>query len=115
MLLSQFAQLLDFGHYAPWLTKCFATNIPVFAGMLQHIDGSILKPVQPPPRGEREVGFYTRVFDESCDDPVMLTLRPFLPKLLGIWTPPLPSTDDRVHCKFNKLDYPMILHIPPLG
>ena len=56
--------------------------------MLQHADGSVLKPVQPPPRGEREVAFYKKLFDSSCGDPVLLTLRPFLPKFLGMWTPP---------------------------
>ncbi|CAK8673244.1 unnamed protein product [Clavelina lepadiformis] len=60
-------------------------------GMLQYMDGSILKPVQPPPRGEREVRFYRELFDPNCEDPVFLTLRPFLPKLLGIWTPPVPA------------------------
>jgi len=59
-------------------------------GMLQHLDGSILKPVQPPPRGEREVNFYRKIFDPKCDDPVLLTLRPFLPKFLGMWNAPLP-------------------------
>uniref|UniRef100_H2XWF6 Kinase n=1 Tax=Ciona intestinalis TaxID=7719 RepID=H2XWF6_CIOIN len=62
-------------------------------GMLQHMDGSILKPVQPPPRGKREVGFYQKIFDAECDDPVLLTLQPFLPKLLGVWTPPSSSLD----------------------
>ncbi|XP_002131926.2 inositol polyphosphate multikinase [Ciona intestinalis] len=60
-------------------------------GMLQHMDGSILKPVQPPPRGKREVAFYQKIFDAECDDPVLLTLQPFLPKLLGVWTPPSSS------------------------
>ncbi|XP_039274136.2 inositol polyphosphate multikinase-like [Styela clava] len=56
-------------------------------GMLQHTDGSILKPVQPPPRGECEVNFYTKVFNPKCEDPVLMTLRPFLPKYLGLCHP----------------------------
>nr|CAB3256567.1 inositol polyphosphate multikinase [Phallusia mammillata] len=62
-------------------------------GMLQHMDGSILKPVQPPPRGGREVSFYQKTFDSKCEDPVLLTLRPFLPKFLGMWNTSSPYTD----------------------
>ena len=61
--------------------------------MLQHADGSVLKPVQPPPRGQRELAFYKKLFEPSCDDPVLMTLRPFLPKFLGIWTPQITLTD----------------------
>lgn len=56
-------------------------------GMLQHADGSIMKPVQPPPRGECEVNFYSKVFDPKCEDPVLQTLRPFLPKFCGVCYP----------------------------
>ena len=68
-------------------------SILFLSGMLQHADGSVLKPIQPPPRGEREVAFYKKLFEPSCDDPVLMTLRPFLPKLLGIWTPQVPAVE----------------------
>lgn len=72
--------------------------------MLQHADGSVLKPIQPPPRGEREVAFYKKLFDSSCDDPVLLTLRPFLPKFLGIWTPsPAASIEIERPCSNCKI------------
>ena len=61
--------------------------------MLQHNDGSIYKPLPPPPRGKKEKEFYQRAFDEECKDPVLLTLRPFLPKLLGFWSPSVKPAD----------------------
>lgn len=55
--------------------------------MLQHVDGTILKPVQPPPRGQCELDFYSKVFDENTKDPVLLTIRPFLPRFYGEYCP----------------------------
>ena len=38
--------------------------IPVLAaGILQHPDGTVLKQLQPPPRGPREMQFYTKVME----------------------------------------------------
>lgn len=56
-------------------------------GMLQHPDGTVLKQLQPPPRGPREMNFYNMVFGSSCHDHVFLELRKFLPKFLGTWAP----------------------------
>ncbi|XP_069756786.1 inositol polyphosphate multikinase [Narcine bancroftii] len=56
-------------------------------GMLQHPDGTVLKQLQPPPRGPREMNFYNMVFSSSCHDQVFLELRKFLPKFLGTWAP----------------------------
>lgn len=36
------------------------------AGILQHPDGTVLKQLQPPPRGPRELEFYTMVSDVRC-------------------------------------------------
>ena len=73
--------------------------------MLQHADGSVLKPVQPPPRGEREVAFYKKLFEPSCDDPVLITLRPFLPKFLGIWTPQNTAVSESSKISSNIREY----------
>ncbi|XP_072883415.1 inositol polyphosphate multikinase [Hemitrygon akajei] len=56
-------------------------------GMLQHPDGTVLKQLQPPPRGPREMNFYNMVFGSSCHDQVFLELRKFLPQFLGTWAP----------------------------
>ncbi|XP_062927664.1 inositol polyphosphate multikinase [Mobula hypostoma] len=56
-------------------------------GMLQHPDGTVLKQLQPPPRGPREMNFYNMVFGSSCHDPAFLELRKFLPQFLGTWAP----------------------------
>ena len=55
-------------------------------GFLESNDGDLLKPVQSPPRGPRELTFYQKVFDAECDDPVLLELRTLLPRYLGTWT-----------------------------
>ncbi|XP_076830457.1 inositol polyphosphate multikinase [Brachyhypopomus gauderio] len=54
-------------------------------GILQHPDGSVLKQLQPAPRGPRELHFYAQVFDEDCTDPLLLTLQRHLPKYYGTW------------------------------
>lgn len=44
-------------------------------------DGCILKPVQAPPRGQREKNFYEEIFSSS--EPSHLEFKPFLPKYYG--------------------------------
>ncbi|XP_019636006.1 PREDICTED: inositol polyphosphate multikinase-like [Branchiostoma belcheri] len=56
-------------------------------GMLQHEDGTLLKPLQPPPRGQKELGFYQKIFDENTTNQDLLTLRLFMPKYLGKFVP----------------------------
>ncbi|CAH1247034.1 IPMK [Branchiostoma lanceolatum] len=55
--------------------------------MLQHEDGTLLKPLQPPPRGQKELGFYQTIFDEDTKNRDLLTLRQFMPKYLGKFVP----------------------------
>lgn len=76
-----------------------------YKGVLQHPDGTILKQLQPPPRGPREMLFYTQVTDfhfelcKSCkclvSDPKRSELRHMslfcrcmikTPKTRGCWT-----------------------------
>ncbi|KAB0407335.1 hypothetical protein E2I00_001299 [Balaenoptera physalus] len=57
-------------------------------GILQHPDGTVLKQLQPPPRGPRELEFYNMVYAADCTDGVLLELRKYLPKYYGIWSPP---------------------------
>ena len=51
--------------------------------MLIDNDGIILKPIQGPPRGEREVHFYQNLNKEDADD-VTLQLKTFVPKFYGV-------------------------------
>ncbi len=51
---------------------------------LKHADGRLLKPLQPPPKGTREVGFYEKV--NASDDPTDLEIRKCLPKFFGVET-----------------------------
>lgn len=44
----------------------------------------VLKPVQIPPKGEREVSFYERVFQDDEDQEDILELRRFLPHYYGV-------------------------------
>ncbi|XP_017319458.2 inositol polyphosphate multikinase [Ictalurus punctatus] len=57
-------------------------------GILQHFDGTVLKQLQPPPRGPCEMHFYTQVFAQECKDPHLLALQQHLPKYYGTWSPP---------------------------
>ncbi|XP_012301178.1 inositol polyphosphate multikinase isoform X3 [Aotus nancymaae] len=80
------------------------------AGILQHPDGTVLKQLQPPPRGPRELEFYnmvSEVYAADCTDGVLLELRKYLPKYYGIWSPPTAPNDlylklEDVTHKFNK-------------
>ncbi|KAL4640998.1 inositol polyphosphate multikinase-like [Arapaima gigas] len=76
-------------------------------GILQHPDGTILKQLQPPPRGPREMHFYNMVYAEDCSDPYLLDLQQYLPKYYGPWTSPGAPNDlylklEDVSLKFNK-------------
>ncbi|XP_057592900.1 inositol polyphosphate multikinase [Hippopotamus amphibius kiboko] len=76
-------------------------------GILQHPDGTVLKQLQPPPRGPRELEFYNMVYAADCTDGVLLELRKYLPKYYGIWSPPTAPNDlylklEDVTHKFNK-------------
>ncbi|XP_018414250.1 PREDICTED: inositol polyphosphate multikinase [Nanorana parkeri] len=76
-------------------------------GILQHPDGTVLKQLQPPPRGPRELDFYNMVFSSDCTDPKLRDLRTFLPKYFGTWSPPGSADDlylklEDVTRKFNK-------------
>nr|XP_040032595.1 inositol polyphosphate multikinase [Gasterosteus aculeatus aculeatus] len=57
-------------------------------GILQHPDGTVLKQLQPPPRGPREMQFYSKVYAEDCCDPCLLHLQNHLPKYYGTWSSP---------------------------
>ncbi|KAM7382232.1 hypothetical protein PAMA_012883 [Pampus argenteus] len=57
-------------------------------GILQHPDGTVLKQLQPPPRGPREMQFYSMVYAEDCCDPCLLELQNNLPKYYGTWSSP---------------------------
>ncbi|KAK3573785.1 hypothetical protein QTP86_032944 [Hemibagrus guttatus] len=57
-------------------------------GILQHYDGTVLKQLQPPPRGPCEMQFYTQVFAQDCTDPHLLALQQHLPKYYGTWSSP---------------------------
>ncbi|XP_071987529.1 inositol polyphosphate multikinase [Engystomops pustulosus] len=76
-------------------------------GILQHPDGSVLKQLQPPPRGPRELDFYNTVFSSDCTDPKLQELQIYLPKYFGTWSPPGSTNDlylklEDVTRKFNK-------------
>ncbi|KAM4670066.1 inositol polyphosphate multikinase isoform 4-T4 [Amazona ochrocephala] len=76
-------------------------------GILQHPDGTVLKQLQPPPRGPREQEFYNKVYDSDCCDSVLLELREYLPKYFGVWSPPTAPNDtylklEDVTRKFKK-------------
>ncbi|KAM6951587.1 inositol polyphosphate multikinase [Aplochiton taeniatus] len=62
-------------------------------GILQHPDGTVLKQLQPPPRGPRELQFYSTVYAGDCCDPCLLELQNYLPKYLGTWSSPEKPND----------------------
>ena len=45
-------------------------------------DGRLLKPIQPPPKGQREVDFYT--FIKASNDPVDRAIRKYIPDFFGV-------------------------------
>ncbi|KAK0154618.1 Inositol polyphosphate multikinase [Merluccius polli] len=62
-------------------------------GILQHPDGTVLKQLQPPPRGPREMQFYAKVYAKDCYDPCLLELQNHLPKYYGTCCPPASPHD----------------------
>uniref|UniRef100_A0A0B6YPL8 Kinase n=1 Tax=Arion vulgaris TaxID=1028688 RepID=A0A0B6YPL8_9EUPU len=64
-------------------------------GIVDIGNGLILKSVQNPPRGERELNFYHQIFNPNCDNADLLELRPFVSSFYG--------TEDREGLKFLKL------------
>ncbi|XP_042624205.1 inositol polyphosphate multikinase-like [Cyprinus carpio] len=62
-------------------------------GILQHPDGTVLKQLQPPPRGPREMQFYSMVYSEDHCDPCLVDLQAQLPKYYGTWSSPDAPTD----------------------
>ncbi|KAL4640099.1 inositol polyphosphate multikinase [Arapaima gigas] len=76
-------------------------------GILQHPDGTVLKQLQPPPRGPRELQFYKKVYTADSSDPYLLDLQCYLPKYYGTWSSPDAPTDlylklEDITRKFNK-------------
>ena len=57
--------------------------LPLFAGLLEHEDGLILKALQKAPRGTRELHFYEKIFHKDCTDKHILELQQFLPQFFG--------------------------------
>ncbi|KAM4670064.1 inositol polyphosphate multikinase isoform 2-T2 [Amazona ochrocephala] len=91
---------------SPWCLCCEASG-QMFECILQHPDGTVLKQLQPPPRGPREQEFYNKVYDSDCCDSVLLELREYLPKYFGVWSPPTAPNDtylklEDVTRKFKK-------------
>lgn len=77
-------------------------------GILQHPDGTVLKQLQPPPRGPREMHFYSTVYAEDCCDPCLLELRNHLPKYYGTCASP-----DKPNDLYLKLeDVTRLFHKP---
>jgi len=52
--------------------------------MLKHKDGYILKPIEKPDCGEREINFYQDL--QCATDPVSVELKKLVPKYLGTTT-----------------------------
>ncbi|KAJ8248371.1 hypothetical protein GJAV_G00241310 [Gymnothorax javanicus] len=70
-------------------------------GILQHPDGTVLKQLQPPPRGLRELQFYSEVFGEDSTDPCLRELQRFLPAYYGTWC--LPEIPDGLYLKLEDV------------
>ena len=51
-------------------------------GFLKRPDGRLLKPIQAPPRGRRELDFYKKI--NSSKDPVDLRLKNCIPQFFGV-------------------------------
>ena len=67
----------------------------IISGMLLDSDGKLLKPIQAPPRGEREVKFYKSVFECETSDQTILKLRQFLPTFYGVKHVALPQLSQK--------------------
>ncbi|XP_064173723.1 inositol polyphosphate multikinase-like [Anguilla rostrata] len=68
-------------------------------GILQHPDGTVLKQLQPPPRGCREMQFYSKVYGEQSTERCLQELKRYLPTYYGTWRPP-----DRPNDLYLKLE-----------
>ena len=64
------------------------TPLILLSGFLECGNGTLLKPLQSGGRGECELDLYHRVFDPACTCPVLLQLRPLIPRYLGTYTLP---------------------------
>lgn len=63
-----------------------------------HEDGTVLKPVQVPPKGQTEVEFYQEVFGEQAStDKGLLQLRELVPKFHGIVHAPKEPDGKDIH------------------
>ena len=51
-------------------------------GMVKRINGKVLKPLQPPPRGDREVNFYEEV--QGSNEAIDKEIRNCLPEYFGV-------------------------------
>jgi len=76
-----------------WKKESEVTPLPQVAGhgswdksqaILTNKNGYILKPIQPPPRGDREVEFYQNV--TTSEDPAVAQFADFIPKFYGSCT-----------------------------
>ena len=56
----------------------------IFLGCLEVDDGTILKHVQCPPKGQRELDFYNEVFMGDSTDDILLELQPLVPTYHGV-------------------------------
>ena len=72
-------------HFICFFSIGFETYFLKFKGLLQTNDGYVLKPVQSPPRGEREHNFFKRIFSSNDSDLNQdeLQLRNLLPTYRG--------------------------------
>uniref|UniRef100_A0A3B5A2W5 Kinase n=1 Tax=Stegastes partitus TaxID=144197 RepID=A0A3B5A2W5_9TELE len=77
----------------PFWSTCFLLLLDRNPSILQHPDGTVLKQLQPPPRGPRELQFYSMVYAEDCCDPCLLDLQNYLPKYYGTWSSPDSAND----------------------
>lgn len=83
-------------------------------GMLQTSDGWVLKPVQSPPRGTREVRFYETVFNEECSDTILTDLRQLLPRYAGMCQFRIGSSDVtffKMENVLNEFRHPCVIDI----
>jgi hypothetical protein len=71
-------------------------------------DGCVLKPALDR-KGQREIEVYERIFDNACNDIVLLSLRKFVPKYLGIWTTPVHP--GRKYCCGNSSNHSFIVQV----
>jgi len=58
------------------------TYIFLVQGMLKHIDGYVMKPVQNNERGKTEIEFYEQIFQSS--HPVISKLKQIVPHFFGL-------------------------------